>query len=184
MTNDVTDFQKFLAQLEPREVTGWSGGELHPSSRNTAFRRTAWADVGGYPEWPTLAAEDSLFTHQLNKVGKKFFYNSRAVVHWTLRDTEAAYLKLLFRNGYGAAEVRLYAPYFRRRGIIALLPPLLLLSRHRYRHLRFRYLKNYFSARGWLTGWWHGHRPPPGWHRVDGILLSPEAQKYLREKKT
>ena len=178
----INAFHQYLIQFEGREQSGVAGGEIHPSSRNTAFRRQAWADVGGYPEWLTLAAEDSLFTHTLNKIGKKFFYNPKAVVRWMVRDSAEAYLKLHYRNGYGAAEARLYGAYFRRRALLALCPPLLLLSRHRYRHLKFRYLKNYSSARGWLDGWWRGHRPPSGWHRVGGILLSPEAQNYLRQK--
>jgi glycosyltransferase involved in cell wall biosynthesis len=183
ISNDVTPFQQFLAQLEAREETGVTNGEIHPSSRNTAFRRQAWADVGGYPEWLTLAGEDALFTHELNKIGKKFFYNPRAIVHWTLRETAADYFKLLYRNGYGAAEARLYAPYFRQRAILTLFPPLLLLSRHRFRHLKYRYLKNYSSARGWLDGRRAGHRPPADWKRVDGIWLSPEAQQKLFRRK-
>ncbi len=182
VSNEVTPFQKFLAALEPREETGVSGGEIHPSSRNTAFRRQAWADVGGYPEWLTLAAEDSLFTHQLNLIGRKFFYNPKAVVHWTIRDTEAAYFKLLYRNAYGAAEAKLYWPYFRQRIIIALCPPLLLLSKHRFRHFRFRYLKNFSSAHGWIAGKLFGRRLPHGWKRKAGVLLSPEAQQHLPNK--
>lgn len=179
---DTTPFQQFLAQLEPREETGVTGAELHPSSRNTAFRRQAWTDVGGYPEWVTLAAEDSLFTYQLNKIGKRFFYNPKAVVHWSVRETAEAYFKLLRRNGYGAAEVQLYWPYFRQRIIISLCPFLLLLSRHRFRHLKFRYLKNFSSARGWIGGKLFGHRPPGGWRRFEGVLLSPEAQGYLQKR--
>jgi succinoglycan biosynthesis protein ExoA len=178
--NEVTPFQKFLTQLEPREETGVSGGEIHPSSRNTAFRRAAFAAVGGYPEWLTLAAEDALFTHELNKIGKKFFYTPKAVVRWALRETAADYFKLLYRNAYGAAEAQLFWPYFRQRILIALCPPLLLLSRHRFKYLKFRYLKNFSSAHGWLDGKIKGKRPPTGWQRVDGILLSPEAQKNLR----
>lgn len=183
MSNDVTPFQSFLAELEPRVETGVSSDGIHPSSRNTAFRRSAWADVGGYPEWLTLAGEDALFTHELQTIGRKFFYNPKAVVHWSVRETADAYFKLLYRNAYGAAEAQLYGPYFRRRGLIALLPPVLLLSRHRFRHLRFRYLKNFSSARGWLAGKLHGHRPPPGWTRHEGILLSPAAQNFLAQKK-
>jgi glycosyltransferase involved in cell wall biosynthesis len=178
VSRNTTPFQKFLEQIEPREVSGMVRGELHPSSRNTAFRRQTWADVGGYPEWLTLAGEDSLITHEQNKIGKKFYYNSKAIVHWTVRETEEEFLKLLYRNAYGSAEARLDWPYFRNRIIITLFPPLLLLSRHRFRHLRFRYLKNYCSARGWFAGRLFGHRPPPGWKRQDGILLSPEAQKF------
>ena len=179
LCNDATPFQKFLAKLEPREETGVGEGEVHPSSRNTAFRRQAWIDVGGYPEWLTLAAEDALFTHELTKIGRRFFYNPKAVVHWTVRDQAPDYFKLLYRNAYGAAEAQLFWPYFRRRILISLCPPLLLCSRHRFHHLKFRYLKNFSSARGWVAGKLFGRQHPPDWQRIDGILLSPEAQKHL-----
>ncbi len=181
MCTPTTEFHRYLLQFEGREQSGVVGRELHPSSRNTAFRRRTWAEVGGYPEWLTLAAEDSLFTHMLNRLGYRFVYNPKAIVHWTVRETETAYLKLLYRNAYGGAEAQLYWPYFRQRLILSLCPPLLLLSKHRFRHFRFRYLKNFVSARGWVAGKLSGHRPPAGWRRVDGILTSPEAQKRLSQ---
>ncbi len=174
-----TEFHRYLVQFEGREQSGMTGAELHPSSRNTAFRRQTWADVGGYPEWLTLAAEDSLFTYQLNKIGRKFHYSPQAIVHWTVRETEAAYFKLLYRNAYGGAEAQLYWPYFRQRMILSLCPPLLLLSRHRFRHFRFRYLKNFSSAHGWLAGKMLGQRPPVGWKNEGGVLLSPQAQQHF-----
>jgi len=184
---DENAFQNYLAQFEPRsdvEADQISGNrEVHPSSRNTAFRRAAWTDVGGYPEWLTLAAEDALFTQELHLVGKKIIRNPKAVVRWSVRDSAAAYLKLLYRNAYGWAEAQLdVAPFF-RSGLVAFFPPLLLLSRHRFRHLKFRYLKNAASARGWLAGYFHGQKPPAGWKRVRGILLSPEAQNTLAKIK-
>ena len=66
-----------------------------------------------------------------------------------------------------------------RRGLITFCPPLLLLSRHRFRHLGFRYRKNTSSTLGWLAGFFKGHKAPGDWRRVDGILLSPEAQRNL-----
>jgi glycosyltransferase involved in cell wall biosynthesis len=174
-----TAFQKFLAQLEPRHDPGAEQRQANPSSRNTAFRRQAWADVGGYPEWLTLTGEDALFTLLLNKIGKRFFYNPKAVVHWSVRENEADFFKMLYSYGYGSAEACLSWPYFRQRLVISVFPPVLFISRHRFRHLRFRYLKNLSSARGWLAGKLAGHRPPVGWARRDGLLLSPEAQKYL-----
>ena len=177
------DFQNYLAQFEPRsdvEADRISGNpEVHPSSRNTAFRRSAWADVGGYPEWLTLAAEDFLFTQELTRAGKKIIRNSKAVVYWSVRDSQTAFFKLLYRNAYGSGEARLDLPYFFRRGLVTFFPPLLLLSRHRFRHLKFRYRKNAASTCGWLAGYFHGKKPPAGWKRVNGILLSPEAQNCL-----
>jgi hypothetical protein len=64
--------------------------------------------------------------------------------------------------------------------LIACLPPLVLLSRWRWRHAIFRYRKNLASARGWLAGRLWGNGPPPDWKRINGVLLSPEAQKHFR----
>jgi GT2 family glycosyltransferase len=172
-------FQEFLRQFDPNAPEPATPGEIYPSSRNVAFRRQAWADVGGYPEWLTLTAEDALFNFELHKIGKNFAYNPGALVRWPVRESAEAYYKMLYSYGYGAAEARLYAPYFLRRAAIAIFPPLLLLSRRRFKQLKFRYRKNQASATGWLAGWLRGHRPPPGWKRVEGVLLSPEAQKHL-----
>ena len=175
------DFQKFLERFEGQPAELAAPEDLYPSSRNIAFRRQAWADVGGYPEWLTLTAEDALFNFELHQIGKKFFYNPRAIVNWPVRETAAAYFNMLYGYGYGAAEAQLYAPYFWRRMLIALFPPAVLLSsRWRWRHAGFRYQKNLASARGWLAGLLCGRRPSKGWKRINGILLSPSAQAYLQ----
>jgi len=172
------EFQKYLERFEGQPAEPATPDEVYPSSRNVAFRRSAWADVGGYPEWLTLVAEDALFNFELHQVGKRFFYNPAAIVHWPVRETAAAYFRMLYFYGFGAAEARLYAPYFLRRTLLMVCPPLLLLSKRRFNDLGFRYRKNAASARGWLTGWLKGRTAPPSWQRVGGVLLSPEAQKY------
>jgi|GEM_PF-1069470 len=173
-------FQKFLEQFEKQAGEPRTPEEIDPSSRNIAFRRQAWADVGGYPEWLTLTGEDALFNHELHQLGKQFFYNAHAVVSWPVRDTATGYFKMLHGYGYGAAEARLYAPYFRRRLLLTVCPPLLLLSRHRFKHLGFRYRKNAASATGWIAGFLKGKRPPKDWRRVRGVCLSPQAQACLK----
>ena len=173
------DFQRLLLQLDGPSAEPEIGANIDPSSRNVAFRRAAWAAVGGYPEWLTLTGEDALFNFQLHKIGKKFYYNPGAVVRWPVRETQAAYLKMLWWYGYGAAEARLYTPYFWRRTCIMLFPPVLLLSAHRFRFLGFRFRKNAASGRGWLMGWLKGRSAPANWKRSEGVLLSPEAQTTL-----
>jgi glycosyltransferase involved in cell wall biosynthesis len=176
------DFQKFLAQIEDQPAEPRTEEEIYPSSRNVAFRRQTWSDVGGYPEWLTLTAEDSLFNFQIHTVGKRFFNNPKAEVCWPVRDTARGYFKMLYGYGYGAAEARLYAPYYWRRTLIAFCPPSILFSRRwGCRHFVFRYQKNLASARGWLAGRLTGHRPPPEWQRHKGVLLSPQAQTYLQK---
>lgn len=174
------DFQRFLEQFEPPvDPAIVPAGEIHPSSRNTAFRRDAWAAVGGYPEWLTLTAEDALFTSELHKIGKKFYYNPGAVVEWQGGKDANFYFKRLRSYGHGSGEARLHTGYFLRSLAITLFPLLLLFSRHRFSHLRFRYRKNMMSATGWLHGIFKGRKPPDGWRKIDGIFLSPEAQKHL-----
>ena len=177
------EFQRFLEPFEGQAGAPREPEKIDPSSRNIAFRRQAWADVGGYPEWLTLTGEDALFNQELHQLDKQFFYNPHAVVSWPVRDTAKSYFKMLSSYGYGAAEAQLYAPYFRRRTLIALCPPLVLLSsRWRWRHAGFRYQKNLASARGWLAGLMHGQRPPKDWKRIAGVLLSPAAQHCLQQR--
>ena len=80
------DFQKLVQHLSPEPPPPATPDEVYPSSRNIAFRRQAWADVGGYPEWLTFTAEDALFNFELHKIGKRFAYNPRARVHWPARE--------------------------------------------------------------------------------------------------
>lgn len=175
-------FQKFLLQLDAEPPAPVVADELSPSSRNTAYRRQAWIDVGGYPEWLTLTAEDSLFNFQLHRIGKRFIYNPRAVVTWPVRGTAQAYYKMLYNYGYGAAEARQDSSYFWRRTAIMVCPFLILFSRRwGCRHFLFRYRKNLSSARGWIVGWFAGHRLPVAWRRIRGGVLSPEAQACLRK---
>jgi glycosyltransferase involved in cell wall biosynthesis len=176
-------FQQLLMKLEGLQSEPQTDLEVYPSSRNTAFRRQAWKDVGGYPEWLTLTAEDALFNFQLHRLKKIFSYNPHAIVRWPVRENASDYFKMLYQYGYGAAEAKLYAPYFWRRTFIAFFPPLLLLSRWRWRYLIFRYRKNFASARGWTAGWVKGKSAPKNWKRNSGIFLSPEAQIFFQLNK-
>lgn len=174
------EFQRMAVALIPPASEPGHPREVYPSSRNIAFRRAAWAAVGGYPEWLTLTAEDALFNYQLHAVGLRFVYNRDAVVAWPMRETAQGYFKMLRGYGYGAAEARLYGRNFVFSTVVTLLPPLLLFSRNRWRAFGFRYQKYLNSTRGWFAGRFGGHRPPRGWRRVEGVLLSPEAQHFLQ----
>jgi len=178
------EFQQFIEQFESQPAQPASPEETYPSSRNVAFRRQAWVDVGGYPEWLTLTGEDALFNFELHMLGKQFFFNPAAIIRWPVRDTARAYFKMYYSYGYGAAEAHLFGKNYLRHWIITVFPPLLLLSRHRFGHLKFRYQKNAASALGWLAGRIKGHRVPENWRRYDGIFLSPQAQDSLRQRPT
>lgn len=153
-----------------------------PSSRCVAFRREAWAAVGGYPEWLTLTAEDTLFNYNLRAAGLRFHYASDAIVAWEVRPTLKAFLKMIYHYGYGWAEARFWPRQHLRWLATILCPPLILLSRNSLRDVPFRFRRNLAGAAGWLMGTIFGHRPPPGWSMRDGILLSPETLRFLSEK--
>jgi glycosyltransferase involved in cell wall biosynthesis len=176
------DFQRFLMEFGYEIAKIPPPGMVSTSARNSAFRRATWAAVGGYPEWLTLTAEDLLFNLELQQIGIKFVHNPRAVVAWEVRDSVRKYWRMLYSYGYGAAESRSGDVYFLRKWLVTICPPLLLLSPRRFQHLFFRYFKNAASALGWLDGKLRGHPAPQGWRRVNGVLLSPQAQDVLNLK--
>jgi glycosyltransferase involved in cell wall biosynthesis len=173
-----SDFEKYLVRLDECShlPDNLSPNDVYPSSRCIAFRRTAFEGVGGYPEWMTLTGEDALFNHNLHAAGFQFHYNKNAVVRWLLRDTKAAYFKMLYQYGYGAAEAKMYQRYFLRRLITTVFPPAILVSKHNILHAPFRYMRNAASVFGWLAGNFYGKRPPNGWSVINGVLCSPETQ--------
>jgi len=77
-----------------------------PTSRSVAFRKTAWAAVGGYPEWLDFC-EDLIFDLRLKQVFKKFAFASDAVVHFRPRGTLRSFYKqyYLYARGDGKADL-------------------------------------------------------------------------------
>ena len=175
-------FQKYALQFEGTAPEAICPDEVYPSSRNIAFRREAWSDVGGYPEWLTLTGEDALFNMNLHKIDKMFLYNGSACIDWEIRGDVKSFFKMLYLYGYGAAEARIFTAHFLRCTILTLFPFLLLMSKYRYRDFLFRYRKNFSGSTGWLMGLMCGRRAPKNWKRVGGVLLSPEAELHFKSK--
>jgi len=149
-----------------------------PSSRNTAFRRTAWAGVGGYPEWLTLTAEDSLFNNELRLAGFRFYYQPAALVSWENRPDLKSYLKMMYLYGYGSAEARQGLKHYVRYLWTTFVPPLILFTPHPLADAPLRYARNAAAAFGWLAGKIKGRKPPAGWKYMGGVWASPEAQAH------
>lgn len=80
-----------------------------PFSRNTAFKKEAWARVGGYPEW-LYCGEDSLFSNALRRAGMKFWLARDAVVYWRPRSNIWAVFKQYFLYGVGNGRNDVYTP--------------------------------------------------------------------------
>lgn len=160
---------RYLGEDPPTSET------VMPSSRCIAFRRTAWATVGGYPEWLTLTAEDTLFNYNLRAAGLRFCYQPAAIISWEVRPDLQSYLRMMYHYGFGWAEARLPPRIYLRYLISVIIVPVIFLSRNPLRDIPLRYLRNLAGSAGWLMGLAFGHQAPSGWKKIDGFMLSPES---------
>jgi glycosyltransferase involved in cell wall biosynthesis len=74
------------------------------SSRSIAYYRSVWEQVGGYLEWLTLAADDTIFWRMVK--AKKFRYHlvEEPNVFWLRHKTFIQFAKEAFRYGLGDGE--------------------------------------------------------------------------------
>jgi len=77
------------------------GKTFLPSSRSVAFRRSAWEQVGGYPEYIDCA-EDTAFDLRLREAGFRFFFEPRARVRWRMKGDFLGLFKQYF--GYARSD--------------------------------------------------------------------------------
>jgi glycosyltransferase involved in cell wall biosynthesis len=77
-----------------------------PSSRSIAFRKSAWAVVGGYPEWLDYC-EDLIFDLRLKARFHPFAFAPDALVHFRPRGSFRAFYKqyYLYARGDGKADL-------------------------------------------------------------------------------
>ncbi len=108
-----------------------------PSSRSVAFSRTAWEEVGGYPEWLDYG-EDLVFDRALREKYGPFPFKSKAVVYFRPRGS----LRAFFRQYYF---------YARGDGKANLWP-----GRHLIRYLTYLILLPIILRLAWREKW-------PGW---------------------
>ncbi|MEQ9299439.1 MAG: glycosyltransferase [Cyclobacteriaceae bacterium] len=74
------------------------------SSRSIAYRKSVWEQLGGYEEWLTLAADDTIFWRRLKHQGIKYKLVDRAYVFWGRHKTYPQFAKEAFRYGLGDGE--------------------------------------------------------------------------------
>ncbi|MDD2800543.1 MAG: glycosyltransferase [Methylobacter sp.] len=72
--------------------------------RGSAFRKTLWEKVGGYPEW-LYTAEDSLFALAAKKKGFSILYNPKAIIFWRPRNSLRKIAKMFFLYGKGNGRI-------------------------------------------------------------------------------
>jgi len=91
-------FQECIAELLCPRIEDLNDSFL-PSSRSIAFKKSAWVEVGGYPE-DIKYAEDTLFDIKLKEKGYKFTLAKDAVVYWKLRTNLASLFLQYFWYAY------------------------------------------------------------------------------------
>ena len=87
-----------LADVKPEK--------LLPSSRSVAFRKAAWEQVGGYPEWLDYC-EDLVFDFKLRELGP-FAFAPRALAYFRPRKSLVAFFKQYYRYARGDGKADLW----------------------------------------------------------------------------
>ncbi len=77
------------------------------SSRSIAYKKEVWVKIGGYPEWLTLAADDTIFWKLIKKHGFNYTFVKEPLVYWGRHKTNKAFAKEAFRYGLGDGESRI-----------------------------------------------------------------------------
>ena len=78
-----------------------------PSSRSVAFLKSAWEDVGGYPEWLDYS-EDLLFDFALRERYGEFPFVDTAVAYFRPRSDLTGYFKQYYNYARGDGKANLW----------------------------------------------------------------------------
>jgi cellulose synthase/poly-beta-1,6-N-acetylglucosamine synthase-like glycosyltransferase len=101
------DFERLLASVIVPRLSEIDPETFLPSSRSVAFRRAAWREAGGYPEW-LLVVEDLVFDMKLRELGARFVFVPDAIASWYPRPTIKAFFKQYRNYARGDGQARLY----------------------------------------------------------------------------
>ncbi len=84
-----------------------------PSSRSVAFKKKAWKEVDGYPEYLDTC-EDLTFALRAKKIGLKFKFARGAIVYWPQRkNIKEAFIQFFrYAKGDGRAHFVRFNTYF------------------------------------------------------------------------
>lgn len=75
-----------------------------PSTRSTAFKKSVWEKIGGFPENITDTAEDTVFNYKLIKNGVKIVRVKNAIVEWGMPETIINFQLSIFNYAKGDAK--------------------------------------------------------------------------------
>lgn len=103
-----TPFEVALGATTLPALQDVAGQRFLPSSRSVAFRKTAWAAVGGYPEWLDYS-EDVVFDLAVQQRFGAAAFAAQAVAHFRPRPTLRAFARQYFNYAAGDGHAGLFA---------------------------------------------------------------------------
>lgn len=80
------------------------GPDFSTSSRSIAYYKSVWEKIGGYQEWLTLAADDTIFWRQIKQHRFRYVLVPEPNVYWLRHKTLKAFAKEAYRYGLGDGE--------------------------------------------------------------------------------
>jgi glycosyltransferase involved in cell wall biosynthesis len=119
-------FELALGATNYREASEIDAAAFLPFGKSIAFRKDAWAAVGGFPEWASHC-EDLLFDLALKQRGYRFAFASDALVFFRPRESFGAFARQYFLYARGDGRANLwprrhlarYAVYAIAAGLLA-----------------------------------------------------------------
>ena len=102
-----TTFETAMGATVLPELREIDPARFLPSSRSVAFRKSAWAAVGGYPGWLDYC-EDLIFDFRLRDRYGPFVFAPDAVVHFRPRPNLRAFFVQYYRYARGDGKADLW----------------------------------------------------------------------------
>ena len=102
-----TDFEVVMGATVLPSVEDVDPATFLPSSRSVAFRKSAWAAVGGYPEW-LEHSEDLVFDIALRDRFGPFAFAPDAVAYFRPRSSLRSYYRQYFAYARGDGKANLW----------------------------------------------------------------------------
>ncbi|MCO6450534.1 MAG: glycosyltransferase [Caldilineales bacterium] len=125
-----TPFEMAMGATVLPDVNEIDPASFLPSSRSLALRKSAWARVGGYPEWLDYC-EDLVFDFDLRAHYGSFAFAPSAVAHFRPRGSLTAFFRQYYRyaRGDGKADLWRKRHAIRYGAYLIAAPALLVLGR-------------------------------------------------------
>jgi glycosyltransferase involved in cell wall biosynthesis len=152
-----------------------------PSSRSVAFRRSAWAAVGGYPEWIDYC-EDLIFDLKLKARFGRFGWAAQAAAAFRPRGSLRAFWQQYYRYARGDGKADLWRKrHAARYGTYLAAVPLIFLLGAAWGPLWWGfyllggavYLRLPYRRLPTVWAWYRGEQPPTWRDRLAARLWIP-----------